>query len=177
MQNVMLVGYRCTGKTSVGQRIAERLGREFLDLDEWIETETGRSPGEIIVTDGEESFRDQEQEALKQVAGRKGLVLATGGGVVLREENLRRMQAHGLVLWLRAEAETIVTRMQAAGKKDRDRPPLTNLPQEQEVLAHLRRRTPLYEAAAHCRFDTDEKSIEEVADAVMAKLREERPSR
>src|SRR5437879_3867198 len=100
--NIILIGFRGTGKTTVGQLIAARLGWSFADVDARIETGAGKSIAEIFATEGETSFRDREAAALTELCARSACVVATGGGAVLREANRAVLKANGFVAWLTA---------------------------------------------------------------------------
>lgn len=134
MENIVLIGMPGCGKNAVGQELARLMDRRLLDTDELVEAQTGRSPAEWIVQEGEEAFRDVEAKALKQAAAESGIVLATGGGAVLRAENRAAMRQNGRVYWLRRPLGELATE---------GRPLSKNL----EEL--FRQRRGAYEAAAH----------------------------
>lgn len=142
--NVYLVGMMGAGKTTIGRRLAARLAREFVDLDQWIETITGASIPTIFEIEGESGFRLREAQALALLAQRQGLVVATGGGAVLDPMNRARMQGSGLVVYLIASPELLFART----RHDRNRPLL----QVADPLARIRRlaawRDPLYREIA-----------------------------
>ena len=98
--NISLVGMPAAGKTTVGRILAEKLGMKFCDTDEEIEKIAGESPEKIIEKYGEERFREIESETVKSLSALKGVVIATGGGTVLREENVRKLRSCGVVIWL-----------------------------------------------------------------------------
>ena len=100
-----------TGKSTVGQALAQRLGRPFIDVDEQIERETGRPIRKIFAEDGEAEFRHWEQQMIQRVTQRDGQVIATGGGAVMNPENLAALQRHGWLVWLKAEPDVILQRV------------------------------------------------------------------
>jgi shikimate kinase len=159
--NLVLVGVRGAGKSAVGRLLAERLGLVFVDLDELIESRTGETISEIFSLRGEVAFRQMESEALATLAGRDGMVLAAGGGVVSREENRVRLTRIGKTVWLRVCPEEAVHRMT---RSFRHRPPLTPLSPLEEArhLAETRMRS--YEEVAERVVDTNGRSPEEVCD-------------
>lgn len=110
-RNIYLTGFSGTGKSTVGALVAQRLGFRFVDLDTEIERQAGRSVPEIFKAEGEEAFRRYEAEALRRLGTEGNLVVATGGGVVLRPENRRLMAETGLVVCLEARPETITRRL------------------------------------------------------------------
>ncbi len=111
MKNVVLTGYRCTGKTSVGRGLAARLRRPFFDTDDLVRERTGMSVRRIVAEQGWASFRAVEKAAIADLASVQGAVVALGGGAVLDPENVAAVKANGRVVWLVADAQTIVARM------------------------------------------------------------------
>ncbi|MBR3837336.1 MAG: shikimate dehydrogenase [Clostridia bacterium] len=106
-QNIVLLGMPGCGKSTLGKALAKEMGKDFFDSDEEIETQTGRHPSVIIREDGEPVFRDREAEAIFALSARQGAVIATGGGAVLREENVENLRANGILIFLDAPLETL----------------------------------------------------------------------
>ena len=173
---VYLVGYRASGKTTVGRALAARLCREFVDTDHLVETEAGREIAVIFQESGEEAFRHLESEILRRVCERASrgeeLVVATGGGVVLLADNIKLMRNSGKVVWLRAPAAVLEQRIGADPATGRSRPPLQGASAASEVEEVLKRRYPLYEASAECIVDTGDLDPEEVCSVIATALRE-----
>ena len=173
---VYLIGYRASGKTTAGRALAARLSRAFVDTDHLIEARAGRDIAAIFAESGEDAFRQLEGEILEKICerSRRGeeLVVATGGGIVLRAENVERMRESGKVVWLRAPAAVLEKRIGADPATGRNRPPLSGDSAAAEVEDVLRERYPLYEAAAECIVDTGELGQEEVCRAVAAAITE-----
>ena len=173
---VYLVGYRASGKTTVGRALAARLCREFVDTDHLVETEAGREIAVIFQESGEEAFRHLESEILRRVCERASrgeeLVVATGGGVVLLGDNIKLMRNSGKVVWLRAPAAVLEQRIGADPATGRSRPPLQGASATSEVEEVLKRRYPLYEASAECIVDTGDLDPEEVCSVIATALRE-----
>ncbi len=167
---VVLVGYRCTGKSSVAPRVARALGWTSVDMDDAIVCRSGKSIREIFRVEGEEGFRQREADLLAELVRQPNLVIAAGGGVVLRPEN-RRILRPLPVVWLRARPEVIVRRLVADARSGENRPPLTDLDLQDEIVVLLQQRTPLYEAVAKLTIDTDELPVEQVAERIVAWLR------
>ena len=138
-QNLVLVGYRGSGKSWLGRRVAAALERPFFDLDAEIEITQGRSISSIFEKDGEDVFRDLESGTLSGVLRRRGLVVSPGGGVVLRESNRALLQRQCTV-YLAVAADALVERL----RRSPGRPPLTEHPLEQEVLSNLAARQRYY---------------------------------
>ena len=176
-RNLYLVGYRGTGKSTVGRLVAAELGWSFVDLDERVEAAAGASIAVIFAGEGEAGFRARESAALTEIfrAGRvsDGLpsVIATGGGIILREENRRLLNATGFVVWLQASAEAIWDRIQTDTLTAARRPNLTiggGLPEIVELLAVRER---YYTEVADARMPTDGRSPEVVATAILTLYR------
>ncbi len=166
---VVLVGYRGSGKTTVGRIVASRLGVPFWDSDLEIRARAGRSIREIFVESGESGFRDWEERVLADLCARGDRsVLAPGGGAVLREVNRARLKAHGTVIWLTADRETLARRIESDPKSREDRPALAPGGVLDELDAMIAQRAPLYQALADATLDASTLDPEHVADSVLA---------
>ncbi len=115
--NLVLTGFMGTGKTSLGKLLAEKLGRGFVDLDQKIEQDTGMTIPQIFEKYGEKYFRELEKNAVKEVAARKNLVIATGGGTVKDEENIKLLKESGVMVCLTTEPEEIFRRTERRGER------------------------------------------------------------
>lgn len=167
-QGLALVGYRGTGKSTVGRIVAERLGRAFADADREVEALAGRPIRAIFDEDGEPAFRDWESRVLLDLTTRLiGGVVATGGGAILSEANRRALRNFGLVVWLSAAPETLTHRLRSSRRGVEDRPSLTPAGTLGEIAGVLEMRTPLYREVAHVIVPTDDRTPEQVADAVL----------
>lgn len=161
--NLVLIGYRGTGKSTVARLLATQLGMEVVSLDEEIVRQAGRSIPEIVAAHGWPHFRDLESEVTKRVCARDNLIIDAGGGVILRPENVAALRRSGKLFWLRASVPVIVGRIESGTQ----RPALTaGKSFTEEVEEVLRARTPLYQAAADYEIDTDALTPEETAAAV-----------
>lgn len=169
--NIVLIGYRGTGKSAVGARVAQQLGMVCVSMDAAIVARAGMPIPQIVAQHGWLRFRDLETLEARELAARDRLVIDTGGGVIERPENLAALRQNGRVIWLRASAPTIVSRIQGGT----ERPALTDGKTfTEEVAEVLERRTPMYAAAAQGVIDTDALTVDEVAAAVVAFAREAR---
>jgi shikimate kinase len=171
-RNLVLIGYRATGKTTVGLLLARKLGRDFVDLDAALEQEMGRAITDLVAEHGWPEFRRREKEIVARYGLPLGRVLATGGGVVLDPENVRILRENGVVVWLQAGPGLIRERLSRDRVQEDQRPSLTGSGTLDEVEEVLRTREPLYKAAAHIIIDTAGQSAEQVAEMVLAAVRE-----
>ena len=171
--NLVLIGYRATGKTSVGARLAEVLQRPFLDLDQVLVREAGRSVADIVAQGGWAEFRRLEKELVARYRDARGLVLATGGGVVLDPNNVAALQENGIIIWLTADPAAIQARLFQDQPWDANRPSLTGGDTIREVAAVAEERTPLYQAAAQISIDTTHRSVAQVVKLVLEALKSE----
>lgn len=161
--NLVLIGYRGTGKSTVAKLLAAKLHMDVVSLDQEIVRQAGRSIPEIVAQHGWPHFRDLESEVTKRIAARDHIIIDAGGGVILRPENVEHLRRGGTLFWLRASVPVIVARIEAGT----ERPPLTaGKSFTEEVEDVLRERTPLYAAAAHHQIDTDRLTPEQVAAEV-----------
>jgi shikimate kinase len=168
--NVYLIGYRCTGKTSVGRMLAERLGIGFTDSDDDITARMGQSIAEAVAAHGWAYFRAAERWVIQRLAETGGRVIATGGGAVLDPENVRAMQQSGVIVWLRATAGVIRNRMEQDENTAECRPALTQSSAADEIDETLKTRLPLYRRAMNTSIDTDACDIETVCDQILLYL-------
>lgn len=163
--NIVLIGYRGTGKSTVAKLVAQRLGYEAVSTDAELVRRAGATIPELVQRYGWEPFRDRESEVCRDIGARDRLVIDTGGGAILREENVRALKANGLLVWLTAEVKTIARRIEG----DNQRPSLTGTKSFiEEIEEVLRQRLPKYQAAADQEIRTDELSPSEIADRVIA---------
>jgi shikimate kinase len=166
-KNIVLIGYRAVGKTTAGQVLSQKLDQPFVDLDSFIEEKAGKSIPEIVDSSGWEHFRDLEKKAVDEVSGFKNAIIATGGGVVLDEENVTRLRSTGILIWLKADIALIEKRLGA----DQSRPSLTGNDTRSEAAHVLEERLPLYEKAAHFSLDVSELTPPEIAAQILKLIR------
>ncbi|PMP67079.1 MAG: shikimate kinase [Thermodesulfobacterium geofontis] len=170
MNKIILIGFRCVGKTTIGKRLAEILNWEFLDLDILIQEKFGKTIKEIVEERGWEYFRKIEKEEMKKFEKLKNAVIALGGGSVIHKEEMEGLLKDSLVVWLYSSPEVILKRMKEDEKTFYQRPALKNLDLEKEINEILEERIPLYERFSHFRLNTDKISIEEAAKKILEKL-------
>ena len=164
--NVYLVGMMGAGKTTVGRTLARRLKLRFVDSDQEIEARCGVKIPVIFEIEGEAGFRAREAQALAELTQLHGIVLATGGGVVLNEENRRLLAAHGTVIYLRATPEHLYERV----RQDRNRPLLATGDPLSRLRELYRERDPLYRAVADLVVDTGRQSVQVLARGLLEQL-------
>lgn len=164
--SIVLIGFMGAGKSSTGKALARQTGLACLDTDEMVSAKFGLSVTEIFTRLGEEEFRNAETEALRQLAGSASAIIVTGGGIVLRPENVRMLRKLGTVVSLEADAETLFGRI----SRRAIRPLLRTANPRATVVELLRVRDPLYRAAADVRVDTSRLTHDEVADAILKRI-------
>lgn len=169
--NLILIGYRGCGKSSVGRLVAQRLGWPFADTDERVEQLAGRCVRDIFRTDGEAAFRRMESRVLQEVLSAGHQVVSVGGGAVLVAANRRLIRSAGLCIWLQASAAELERRLAADPRSAELRPALTDEDPRAEIERLLALRAPLYADAADERIGTDGRSLAQVADQLVAMLR------
>ena len=163
-----LVGYRGTGKTTVGKILADRLDLRFLDADLEIEARAGRSIVSIFADSGEPVFRDWEEHTLRELVERHPeAVLASGGGAVLRPANRRLLLDFGFVVWLRAEPVELARRLEADLRAGAERPALTSAGTVAEIAQVLSARAPLYQEVADVAIETLDHTPDEIAALIL----------
>jgi shikimate kinase len=151
--NIVLIGYRGVGKTTIGKQLAGRMGMEFVDTDELIVQRAGKTIREIFEQGGEPLFRELESAVIDDLAENDHAVIAAGGGVVLRKSNIEKLQANGRIVWLQAPAEELWNRIKADTQTSANRPNLTSAGGLEEILRLLQIRAPLYASAADVALD------------------------
>lgn len=163
--NIVLIGYRGTGKSTVAKILGQRLKRRVISTDAEIVKEAGQSIPHIVEQFGWDHFRGLETEMCQKLTGQDNLIIDTGGGLILKEENVQILHANGKIFWLTASVETIISRISG----DTQRPSLSGtksfVEEVQEILAE---RTPKYQAAADHVIPTDQISPEHIVDSILS---------
>lgn len=170
--NLFLIGYRCTGKTTIGKAIAAALDWSFVDSDLHVVKDSGKSIQEIIAGQGWEAFRRLECAAIKQICKKDHQVVATGGGAVIDKANVRAMKTGGPVIWLGATPETIQKRMLLDKNSESFRPALTEKGRIEEIEELLVKRNPYYESASDFLIHTDDVPVAEIAGQIIQKIKD-----
>jgi shikimate kinase len=168
--SIALIGFMGTGKTAVGKALAERLDKEFVELDSLIEQKAGKTIPEIFNRDGEVAFRELEIEVTREVAERKNTVIACGGGVVLNEVNIERLRKECIIVYLTASPRVILKRTLS---NENERPLLEVSNKAQRIQELLRFRKPFYERAADIKIDTSKLDISSAVEQIIKKVKED----
>ena len=166
--NLTFVGPMGAGKTSIGRRVADRLGLRFVDVDQWIEHQLGVSIATIFELEGEAGFRRREREALSALCAGEGQLIATGGGAVLDPDNRSCLTNSAYVVWLRVSVDQQLERL----ARDRSRPLLAALDRRQRLEAMALGRNPLYASLADYVFESDSRKVSAAADRLASALRQ-----
>ena len=165
--NIVLIGYRGTGKSVVGRILAEKIGWPCIGMDAEIVDRAGISIPEIVDKEGWPGFRDRETQLAQDLSSRDGIIIDCGGGVIERSENMEALRARAVVFWLRASVDVIVKRIEGGA----ERPALVEGKTFTEEIAEvLERRTPLYRASSHHEIETDDLTPVEIADRIISLL-------
>jgi shikimate kinase len=163
--NIVLIGYRGTGKSTVAKILGQRLRRKVISTDAEIVKEEGQSIPQIVEQFGWDHFRELETQMCRKFQDQPNLVIDTGGGLILKEENVKILKANGTFFWLTAEIPTIVKRISG----DTQRPSLSGTKTfVEEIEDILKVRTPKYQAAADHDIPTDRTSPHQIADAILS---------
>ena len=165
--NYFLIGPMGAGKTSVGRHLAELIKLDFVDSDTEIEARTGVDIAYIFEKEGEEGFRRREKKIIDEISSREGVVLATGGGVIMDAENRKNLSSRGYVIYLYTNVKKQVERV----KKGRERPLLTNKDPEKILKDLMEVRDPLYREIAECVITTNGRHINSIAKEIFDALK------
>ncbi len=170
-KNIYLIGYRCTGKTTIGRKLAAIMDVSFLDLDMEIETRMSMSISLIVEKYGWGKFREIEKKVLFNTKKLNNHVIATGGGIITFDKNVFFMKKNGIVIWLKAPVNIIMDRMADDPLSSDLRPSLTGRTIENETLLVLNQRIPIYHGACDFEFDTSYDIPEKIAETIQQKLK------
>jgi shikimate kinase len=169
---IILIGFMGSGKTSTGKELAKEMRFDFLDTDQWIEKRNEKSIAEIFKEKGENFFRSEEKQAIAWIGSRQKIVIATGGGLWIDEDNRKRLLSLGWCVWLKVSAEAAWKRVEANSTQ---RPLLRNVKYPLAELQNmLEKRNPVYQLA-HASFTTDDKDPKQIAVGILDILKKDRP--
>jgi shikimate kinase len=162
VRNIVFIGFMGTGKTTIATRVANRLKMRYVSTDGMIEEREKRTINEIFTDSGEERFRDVESGVVKELSGMEGLVIDTGGGVVLRDENIANLKSGGIVICLTADEAEVMERT----KKYKHRPLLNVEDPKRKIRELMAKRAPLYAKADHV-IDTGKLTVNQAVEKVI----------
>ena len=169
--NIILIGYRGSGKSTVGSKLASRTERRFVDTDDLIESKEGQI-NEIVKSHGWDYFRAMEKRMIEEISKRDDLVIALGGGAVLDPDNIVNLEKNGLIIWLMADPEVLRKRMNQDPRTLASRPTLTGKGTLEELEEMIAYRNPFYDKAAKIQFDTSALDVEAVVENILTVLKE-----
>lgn len=164
--NIILIGPMGAGKSSVGKRLAKKLNRKFYDCDKVLEDRTGVAISTIFELEGEDGFRQRETKILEELIQQENYVLATGGGAVLRSENIHLINSNGITVYLKASVNSQIKRT----RHDKKRPLLQTQNRHATLEKLAQQRNPIYEQLADITIDTDNQSISASIEEITNKL-------
>jgi shikimate kinase len=165
-KSIVLIGMMGAGKSAVGRHLAQRTGFACVDTDRLVASKFGLPISEIFSKHGEERFREAETHALRNLSPDQLMIVVTGGGIVLRRENVDLLKGLGMIVWLTADEETLFERASRRPKR-----PLLETENPKETFSELLRiREPLYASAADLRVDTSTLTQDEVTEAILCKM-------
>lgn len=165
-RSIVLVGFMGSGKSSVGRCLEHRLGLARVDTDELVTQKFGISVREIFTRYGEPTFRGAETQTLRDLVMPRPCIIVTGGGIVLKRENIDLLRRFGIIVWLDAEEQILFERAMRKG----ERPLLQTANPKQTFRLLLEARKPIYAAAADARIDTSNLTHDEVADLILRQI-------
>ncbi len=169
---IILIGYRASGKSTVGRLLAQKMKIPFLDTDQMIEEAAGIEIKELVAGQGWKAFREKETEAIALLEGESPGVVSTGGGAVLSAENREALKKTGPLVYLKAPLADLIERLRRDEEKKQTRPSLTGESLVAETAAVLQERIPVYEEAADFAVDTEGKSVVRVSEEIYQYLLE-----
>jgi len=169
--NIVLIGYRCSGKTAVGEILATELGMDFLDTDALLEERACCSIEALVSLKGWDHFREIEKGLVQEVSMRDNLVIATGGGVAMDEGNVTNLKKNSWIVWLNGRSEVLKERMGKEKRSGKSRPSLTGADPLEEIEQVLSNRNPLYDQAGDLMVDTSDLSVPEAAALIIKTIK------
>jgi len=170
--NIILIGYRGSGKSTVARRLASRMERRFVDTDDVIESKEGQI-SDMVKSHGWDYFRAIEKRIIEEISKEDNLVIALGGGAVLDPDNVVNLERNGLIIWLKADRETLRKRIELDPRTLASRPTLTGKGAIEELGEMMTYRDPIYDKASKIQFDTSALEVETAVENILARLQKE----
>jgi shikimate kinase len=169
--NIVLIGYRGSGKSTVGSRLAARLQMRFVDIDDLIEERQGVPISGIVKSHGWGHFRKLERNTIEEISKGNHLIIAPGGGAVLDTDNVKALRINGVIIWLKADKQTLLKRMNQDPGTNTRRPTLTGKGTSEELKEVMSLREPIYERASEIQIDTSTLDVEAVVENILTVLK------
>jgi len=169
--NIVLIGYRGSGKTTVGSKLAARLQMKFVDTDDLIEERYGSPISDIVKSKGWDHFRNLEKTIIEEISKGDHLVIAPGGGAVLDADNVEALKRNGFIVWLKADQQTLLKRMNQDPGTNARRPTLTGKGTLEELKEVTSLREPIYERASEIQVDASIIDVEAVVEDILTVLK------
>jgi shikimate kinase len=170
--NIVLIGYRGSGKSTVGRRLATRLKLRFVDTDDLIEERQGVPISDIVKSHGWGHFRKLERNTIEEISKEDRLIIAPGGGAVLDTDSVNALRKNGLILWLKADKPTLLKRLNQDPGTDTRRPTLTGQGTSEELKEVMSLREPIYEQVSEIEIDTSRIDVETVVQNILTVLKD-----
>jgi shikimate kinase len=167
MKNIILIGYRGTGKTSVGRKLAEKMKLPFYDTDQLLTDRIGKTIKAWVEEKGWASFREEEKKVIQEISAQAPGIVSLGGGAVMDPENCKTIRQMGRIIWLTAGLQTILERMKSDPLNQDNRPALSDQDWENEAKDLLLKRSPVYRQLADFSIDTEGKTVETIAEELV----------
>jgi len=168
--NLILIGYRGAGKSTIGRRLADRLKMTFVDTDDLIEKRQGMPITDLVKSRGWGHFRKMENKIIEEISKKDHLIIAPGGGAVLDTDNVSALRRNGTMIWLKADRSTLLKRMKQDPQTNMRRPTLTGKGTSEELKEILSLREPIYERASEIQIDTSSLDVETVVENILTVL-------
>jgi shikimate kinase len=165
--NIVLIGYRGAGKTSVGRRLADRLKMTFVDTDDLLQERQRVPISDIVKSHGWSHFRELERNVIEEISKGDHLIIAPGGGAVLDTDNVRALRRNGFMIWLKADQHTLLERMNQDPGTNTRRPTLTGKGTQKELEEIMSLREPLYEKASDIQIDTSILDVNAIVERIL----------
>jgi shikimate kinase len=168
--NIILIGVRGSGKSAVGSRLAARLRMRFVDTDDLIESKEGHI-SDIVQSKGWDYFRRLEKSVIEEISKGDDLIIAPGGGAVLDTDNVNALKRNGFIIWLKADQQTLLKRIQKDRGSSTRRPTLTGKGTLEEIEQTISEREPFYEKASEIQIETSKLDVKAVVEGILTLLK------
>jgi shikimate kinase len=169
--NIVLIGYRGSGKSTVGRRLSAHLNMRFVDIDDLIEERQGVPISDIVKSHGWGHFRKLERSAIEEISKDDRLIIAPGGGAVLDTDNVKAFKKNGFIIWLKADKQTLLKRLNQDPGTNTRRPTLTGKGTSEELKEVMSLRDPIYERVSEIQIDTSMIDVKTVVENILTVLK------